>query len=593
MLDSRIYRAALPPIIVAVIIAAFSLSNRPAPLTTSLAPDVFSGPAAMQLLSGLVGEAGPPGGVKDQQLASSIATDFTNADFPQVRTYADQARTIDGERSLDTVVAVRPGTLNGSIVLMAHRDVSGPRSEWGAELSGTAALLELAQTFGSAANCKINCAGRIFQHTIVLVSTSGGTGGNGGASAFVGHIPAPVDAALVLGDVAGTVTRRPFVLPFSDGGNLAPQLLQRTLTGALQTEAADAPGEPDLTSQFVHLALPLTLGEQGVLNKAGLPAVLLQVSGERGPTAAERAPSENRMSNVGQGALRALNALDSGLTGALAPSASLVIHNQLLPEWPVRLLVLALLGPVLLAAVDGLARAGRRREPLSADLIWALSCAVPFLLAGVLAELLRASGALTSAPSLPVPPGSIPVAGGVIAALIIFWVLGWLLRAGALRITLRVPRPRPGAAGVMLTLVLALGTLIVWALNPYAALLLVPAAHLTLLVAVEDSPLPRPAIAGALLLGLLAPAAVIALHAHELSMSFGQTLWMVLLLVAGGYGGVLALLLGSLVLGVVSGSLILAVRPRPVRVAPAVTVRGPVGYAGPGSLGGTESALRR
>jgi hypothetical protein len=35
----------------------------------------------------------------------------------------------------------------------------------------------------------------------------------------------------------------------------------------------------------------------------------------------------------------------------------------------------------------------------------------------------------------------------------------------------------------------------------------------------------------------------------------------------------------------------LARQPRPEEVP--VTVRGPVGYAGPGSLGGTESALRR
>ena len=54
------------------------------------------------------------------------------------------------------------------------------------------------------------------------------------------------------------------------------------------------------------------------------------------------------------------------------------------------------------------------------------------------------------------------------------------------------------------------------------------------------------------------------------------------------------MILGSLIAGSLTSSALLAVgRQRVSRIAPAVTVRGPVTYAGPGSLGGTESALRR
>jgi hypothetical protein len=67
------------------------------------------------------------------------------------------------------------------------------------------------------------------------------------------------------------------------------------------------------------------------------------------------------------------------------------------------------------------------------------------------------------------------------------------------------------------------------------------------------------------------------------------------LLLAGHAVGLVAVLEWSVFLGcgvVVSSVLLLASRqPRPEQ-AP-VTVRGPVSYAGPGSLGGTESALRR
>ena len=41
MLDPRLYRAALAPVLFALILAAFSLEDRPAPLRSTLAPDAF------------------------------------------------------------------------------------------------------------------------------------------------------------------------------------------------------------------------------------------------------------------------------------------------------------------------------------------------------------------------------------------------------------------------------------------------------------------------------------------------------------------------------------------------------------------------
>ena len=45
MLDPRIYRAALVPVLFALIVGAFSLSDRPRPIGTTLAPDAFDGVA--------------------------------------------------------------------------------------------------------------------------------------------------------------------------------------------------------------------------------------------------------------------------------------------------------------------------------------------------------------------------------------------------------------------------------------------------------------------------------------------------------------------------------------------------------------------
>jgi Flp pilus assembly protein protease CpaA len=73
--------------------------------------------------------------------------------------------------------------------------------------------------------------------------------------------------------------------------------------------------------------------------------------------------------------------------------------------------------------------------------------------------------------------------------------------------------------------------------------------------------------------------------------------WIAVLAVAGGHVSSLGVLLGSLVLGCGASAVVLALRrpapPKTTIAPPDVVSRGPLTYAGPGSLGGTKSALRR
>jgi hypothetical protein len=175
-------------------------------------------------------------------------------------------------------------------------------------------------------------------------------------------------------------------------------------------------------------------------------------------------------------------------------------------------------------------------------------------------------------------------------------VLAWLvLRRAAVR-SLHLPRrpDTPGAAaGVGLTT--ALAAALVWVFNPYAAALLVLAAHLWLLAAAPEVPVRRPVavamvLAGAVPLALAVLGYGIVLHAAPLRLAS------ILLIVAAGSSGVAALVLGSAVLGCACSALVVAARrpAAPAAVPPSgVRSRGPLSYAGPGSLGGTESALRR
>jgi hypothetical protein len=114
-------------------------------------------------------------------------------------------------------------------------------------------------------------------------------------------------------------------------------------------------------------------------------------------------------------------------------------------------------------------------------------------------------------------------------------------------------------------------------------------------VVVPDVRLPAPAAAVLLLAGLALPALVALEYATVLGLGPLSAAWSWILLIAGGGLGFLYVLESSVFLGCVISVIAIAIRaagkdrPEPVPV----TIRGPVTYAGPGSLGGTKSALHR
>jgi hypothetical protein len=604
VLNGRIYRAAFVPFLFALIIAAFSLGDRPLPFTSSLAPDAFDGARAFaeeQALAAHFPER-QPGSRGDQALATYTATALRSlggADSGGFRVHVRHLRaaTIDGPRTLETVIAERPGASGAKpIVILAHRDAAGRGAP--AELSATATLLELARVLAASET----------QRTIVLVSTSGGSDGAPGAADFAAHTSGSVDGAIVLGDLAGEIARKPFVVPFSDGLGSAPLRLQRIVSDAIAHEVGVVSGGPSTFGQLAHLALPLATGEQGPLLADGMPAVLVQVSGERGPATGEPVSSA-RLQSFGRAVLSAVYALDgapdlqSGGTGG--SGAGVPIQHKVLPEWSVRLLLGTLLLAPLLVAVDALARARRRRERVGRWVLWTLACALPFLLSAVFARLLGSTGVLAAPPG-PVLPAALPLDASTVEtvlAVALVLLLSWLAWPALLRRLGLRPRPDSDGAGVALLLVLAGLSIVVWVLNPFTALLLVPALNLWLLLVWTDwHPPARPAARAAALalvaLGLAPFALLCVFYAHELGYSVGGLVAAIVLLFAGGYFGVVGILLSSIAFGCVAAATLVALRTRPDPLdvpgeGPPITVRGPVSYAGPGSLGGTESALRR
>jgi hypothetical protein len=591
VLDARLYRAALAPILFALILAAFSLEDLPRPLRSTLAPDAFQAHRAFLDLQDMAARFPNrrPGGASDDALARRVAVKLRGAGLPggprpfSVRLVRDEGETIDGERTLTNVIARRAGAAGSQIVVVAHRDAAKPGSI--AELSGTAALVELGRVL-AAANVR---------RTITLVSTSGGSGGAAGARALADQLGgAPVDAVLVLGDMASRHPHKPWVVSYSDGGGVAPMRLTRTVQDAVASGAGADAGGPRAVTQWARMALPLTVGEQGALGRAGLPAVLLSASGEREPRPGA-AVSEETLQRFGRAALRTVQALDSGPDIGGGPEAAIVTRRKLLPAWSVRLLVASLLLAPLLVAVDGFARLRRRREPIGRGLVWTLAGTLPLILACAFAAALGATGLVEASPPAPVPPGAIPVAGVALASVLLVLVLCWLvLRPLVVRLS-RASASSPGTAGALL-LVLVTVTVIVWLSNPYAAALMVPALHAWLLILAPGVRLRRGPALALIAVGLLPFLALVVADARSLGLGPIDSSWMALLLVAGGHVGVGTWMVGSLFAGVALGVVAIALRPPPPAEAPGapdITVRGPLSYAGPGSLGGTESALRR
>ena len=480
------------------------------------------------------------------------------------------------------MIATRAGSARGALVLLADRSAGAPGSA--AQLSGTAALIELADALRN----------RLTRRPIVLVSTSGGPAAEALAAAA---LPRPVDAAILIGDVAASAGRGPAVIAYANGGGLAPLQLRRTIEAALGSRAGGGARDVGLGDQLARLAVPLTAGGQGPLGAAGLAAVLVQESGERPP--APGAPvSAARMGAYGQGILAAVSALDLAPELTSGPTRDVSFGGELLGGAAVRIISGLLLLSLVLCALDVLARTRRQGSGVLRSFGWVLASALPFMLAAGFAWLLGWGGLLRAAPPGVVSISELPVGASGTAALAsvaLLFALGWPLRAALLR------RARltggPGAPAALLCAGSLLAVL-VWLANPYTALLFVLALHVWLVVmsASGDRPLPRALGLLGLLVSLAPLAAVLALEAHALSLGPLGFAWAALILLASGsvgLGGVLAWTLAAG--GVVTAAAILLRGGTPSATVPPSkpTVRGPRSYAGPGSLGGTESALRR
>jgi hypothetical protein len=595
VIEPRIYRAAFVPAVLALLLVMFSLQSQPSGLPQALAADVlFDARRANEDLRDIVRTSPDrrPGKAGDQATARRVADELAGLGL---RTVIDRYRA-EG-RDLTNVVARRGGG-ESAVVVMAARDAdSVPDATSSA--ADTAALVELARVFEN----------KVANKTIVFASVDGSTLGDAGARRLANQLEdgPQIDAVLVLSHLGAAQADGPMLLAWSNDSHRGGIGLARTATASLRQELEDVPGDPGAVEQLTRLAFPLGLGGQGPLLARGIDAIRLSGSGELPPASGEQPEDVDveRYAQLGKGALRTIFALEEGKRPEHGPSSYVIFAGQVVPGWGLSLLTLCLILPGLVASVDAFARARRRRQAVAPYWRWLGATVLAFLAALGVGELLVLIGQAPNPPPGPPAPTEVDIDGTAAAALIatsftaaLGLVLAWT------RVLRRPGWPPPAdapAAGCAVSLAFAFALLVVWALNPFTALLLVPALHLWMVASLTR--VRARAAAGLAVAGLLPPLIAVLIYMGRLDLGPLEAPWYAFQLVTGGHVGVLPALVGCVLLGIGASVLaIVAARrrvPEPAERARAQPpgepqpIFGPGGHAGPGMLGGPTGARRR
>ncbi|MDQ2939023.1 MAG: hypothetical protein M3R23_00665 [Actinomycetota bacterium] len=581
MLQPRLYRAGLLLALAAAVVLMFSVVSRPPPLRSDVAADAFDGNHAAGLDHQLLAVAPnrEPG-----SSGAAAAADFVTERFRAIQGGSVSEQRFSGDFNgndvqMRNVSLVLPGLSERRIVIVAPRDCAAGRC---AVSSGaaTAALLELASDFDGARHTK----------TLVFVSTDGSVAGAAGARLLAGELQdTPAEAVIVLSQPGSGLGRRPFVVPWSAGPQSASIQLLQSARAAVGSEVGGDPLALRTFPSLFRLAIPSGLQEQAVLIERGADAIGISSAGDRPlPSSQDGLGSldPEALGGFGRASLSLVFALDS-LPNPLehGPDAYLPLAGKLIPGWALALLAAALLLPVGLVSIDGLAGASRANEPVRRALLWTLGRSIPFLAVLVLAYAMSLVG-LIPRPASPFDPQSHSF--GLGPALVLVALAAAFVATVVATRRLIPPAGAEEALTPAIGLVIFVSTAAVWLVNPYLALLLVPTAHLWLAAALPELRSQLVPMLVALALGMVVPLVAIGYLGSSLGVGWAVPWQLVLMFTGDQFGlplGVALCVLGGCLIAIVE----LATRGRADAPSERPVVP-PLGrHAGPGSLGGPPS----
>jgi hypothetical protein len=533
--NGRLYRTAFVVVALPLLILAFSVT-RPAPLAAPLLPPNFDG-TATATLAGEFAKLYPdrePGSAGSLGAARWFREGLRPYGLPVSADTWYETIPGAGRVRLQNLWAVAAGQSSDAIVVMAHRDDLGVGPGANDDASGTAALVELARGYAQASTPAAQQVRPA--HTIVFLSTDGGAFGGLGAARFAARPPFHIVATVNLTAIAGAGAPR--IVIAGDRARSPAATLVETASKRILEQSGTRPRHAGFVSQLIDLGFPITLSEQGPFVARGIPAVTLTTDGERPPAGfTDRATAlrAGSLGTMGRSAQELIGSLDSGVDLGPGTTSFVWAGDRIIRGWAVELLLVALLVPCFVGAVDLFAHCRRRRisllpavRSLRTRLAFWLFVALAFAAFGTL-------GAWPTGARRPPNPATGVAGNWPVLALFALGLVG--LAAWAVARQRLVPRRPVGsderlAGETVALLALCIVSLLVLATNPFGLLFILPALHAWLWLPQVRSGKP-PARAIFFVAGLAGPLLVLGSLAARFGLGFDAP-WYLLVLVALG-----------------------------------------------------------
>ncbi len=563
MIDFHLYRLALVPAMIAVVIVMFSLEGAPDALEPGTLRGEFDGSRAAASARQIVNNAPDrtPGSEGDSEVADIVADHFGEVTTGAVSEQRYEA-SYDGEDvDMRNVLLTLPGETNSTVLVVAARD-SAESPGAASSAAATGILIELANTF------------RISHRlTYVLASVSGSEAGAAGVRELAENLPDPaaIEAIVVISQPGAAELRSPFVIASSAGTTTASAQLVETASLAASQQVDQPVGAPSALTQLARLAFPSGLGDQAPLIADGFDAVAISSAGERPLDSADDQPDD-----VAGDSIEAFGRVVQSTVGALDFSTSSPVHgprtyvklgSNLIPGWALVALALALILPAGVVAVDAGLRALRRglAVGLTAALVWVAARSLPFI-GGVTLLYALALVGLVPRPPFPFDPGAYGLGLGAAATFTLI-ALAIAVSAVALRLRNVTAEAAPTQSLVACGAIATFACLAIWLVNPYLALFVAPLAHVWI-VATHSGVRGRTGAITTAVLALLPIAAALVAVAAALDLGPSAP-WTFTIMVADGQIGLFEVVAGCLLAGAVAGAIALAGRSSPATDADA------------------------
>jgi Peptidase family M28 len=479
-INGRLYRGTWLLVGLPLLVLAFSVA-RPTVLQPPNVPAAFDRADARAIAADLA--SGFPARVPGTPGAAAAAGWFRSQLAPYGYVVASERFTAEipghGRVRLVNLVAEKRGLSHKTIVVLAHRDDAGTGPGANDNGSGTAALVELARAYAPA-----GAAARLpLPYSLLFLSTDGGAFGGVGAAEFAAHAPQRQDVIAVIDLDAVAGHGRPRLELAGDTARSPSAGLVETVRARLAAETGTEPGRPSALRQLVDLGFPFSLYEQAPFVARGVPAVTITTGADRPPSGAGDAPETLdavRLGQIGRATQNVIDALEQGIALSPGPSSYVFLGSRIVRGWAIEIVLVAMLLPFLVAAVDLFARCRRRRIPIAPALRSYRSRLGFWAWCGGVFGLFAVAGIWPDGTGRPPSLRTVGWPVGGLVGLAILAGVGWFVARHRL-LPRRPVTPEEELAGHTGAL-LALGVvaLVVVATNPFALLFLLPSLHVWL-----------------------------------------------------------------------------------------------------------------